>query len=87
MMDLFEVDKFAVIESPLSQVIDRDGETVRVDIYKGEDEEGWFLEIVDIYSNSTVWDETFETEQQALDMALSSIDKEGIKAFIDPDNQ
>ena len=87
MMDLFEVDKFAVIESPLSQVIDRDGETVRVDIYKGEDEEGWFLEIVDIYSNSTVWDETFETEQQALDMALSSIDKEGIKTFIDPDNQ
>ncbi|MBF0265424.1 MAG: hypothetical protein HQL46_09130 [Gammaproteobacteria bacterium] len=86
MFDVFETGKLSVTESELSETISRDGETVRIDIYKGE-EEGWFLEIVDINHNSTCWDDTFETEQDALDMAIASIDDQGIQAFIDPDNQ
>lgn len=86
MHNLFETDNFQVTNSPLSQNVTKDGQTIRVDIYKGEDE-GWFLEIVDVDQNSTVWDETFDTEQLALDMAISAIDEKGIFTFIDPDNQ
>ena len=86
MMDLFETEKYTITNSPLSQVITKDGESVRIDIYKG-DEDGWFLEIVDTDSNSTVWDEPFDTDQLALDTALASIDKEGINGFIDPDSK
>jgi hypothetical protein len=86
MINLFETEKYKITNSPLSQVITKDGESVKIDIYKG-DEDGWFLEIVDTDSNSTVWDEPFDTDRIALDTALTSIDKEGINAFIDPDNK
>ena len=86
MINLFETEKYKITNSPLSQVITKDGESVKIDIYKG-DEDGWFLEIVDTDSNSTVWDEPFDTDRLALDTALNSIDKEGINAFIDPDNK
>jgi len=81
-MDIFDTEKFEITESPLSQTVTRDGESVRVDIYKGE-EDGWFLEIVDINGNSSVWDDTFETDQLALDAALSAIETEGVRSFID----
>lgn len=86
-MDIFETDKFEMTNSPLSQNITKDEHTVRVEIYKGDEEDGWFLEIVDIDSNSTVWDDTFATDQLALDEAIKAIDEEGIECFIDPDSQ
>ena len=42
----------------------------------------WVLEIVDDFGNSTVWDEQFETDHDALDCALDEIEEEGIDAFI-----
>ncbi len=48
--------------------------------------DGWLLEVVDEYGNSTVWDDPFDTEQEALDEAMNTIDEEGINALIGPES-
>ena len=69
--------------SPLTQLVTRDDETVSVEIY--EDGEGrWLLEVVDEFGNSTVWDATFESDQDALDEALRTIKEDGIDSLIGP---
>ena len=68
-------------ESPLSQAVERDGRSVQADIYdvgKG----GWLLEVVDEFGNSSIWDQSFETEQDALDEALKTIREVGIESLI-----
>ena len=67
--------------SSLSQVVERDGRSVKVDIYE-DGMGGWLLEIVDEFGNSSVWDQSFETEQDALDEALKTIRVEGIESLI-----
>ena len=66
------------LESPLSQHVTRNGVTVRVDIY-GDASDRWILEIIDAENTSHVWDERFETEQQALDAALRALDEEPLE--------
>jgi len=66
------------IESPLSQSVTRNGVTVRVDIY-GDSNDRWILEVVDVENNSHVWEEHFETDQQALDEALRALDEEPLE--------
>jgi uncharacterized protein len=67
--------------STLCQAVTRDGKTVQVDIYADGDG-GWLLEVVDHHGNSTVWDDSFSSEQEALDTVLEAIDEEGINALI-----
>ena len=68
-------------ESSLSQVVERDGRSVEVEIYE-DGMGGWLLEVVDEFGNSSVWDQSFETEQDALDEALKTIREEGIESLI-----
>ncbi len=68
--------------SPLNQSITRDGKTVRVEIYKGDADEGWLLEVVDQHGNSTVWQEFFANDQLALNELQRTIDEEGIDSLI-----
>ncbi|WP_444945701.1 hypothetical protein ACJJIP_17405 [Microbulbifer sp. VTAC004] len=76
-------EEFAPKESELSQVY-REGEvSVQIDIYE-DGEGGWLLEIVDENNNSTVWEDSFETEKEALDEAVDALREEGITAFIGP---
>ena len=67
--------------SPLTQPVTRDGKTVQVQIYE-DGEGGWLLKVVDEYWNSTVWDDPFKTDQEALDEALKTIDEDGIDSLI-----
>ncbi|MGB8410944.1 MAG: UPF0149 family protein [Gallionella sp.] len=67
--------------SPLSQAVTREGTIVQVEIYE-DGEGGWLLEVVDEYGNSTVWDEPFQSDKDALDEALRTIDQEGIGSMI-----
>ncbi len=71
-------------ESPLSQAVERDGRSVKVDIYD-DGKGGWLLEVVDEFGNSSVWDQSFETELDALDEALKTIREEGIESLIGSD--
>ena len=67
--------------SPLAQSVTCDGKTVRIDIYENG-EGGWILEVVDEYGNSTVWDDAFASDREALDETLKTIDAEGIDSLI-----
>ena len=70
--------------STLSQEVSSGGRTVSVEIYRLEGETSWALEVVDEYNNSTVWDDTFETESAALSEAKKTILSEGISALVGP---
>ena len=65
----------------LSKEIRKDNKSVWIDVYSDE-EEGWLLEIVDEYWNSTCWDESFKSAQEAMDAGINAIEKEGIESFI-----
>jgi uncharacterized protein len=67
--------------SPLEQSLTRDGKTVQIGINK-DGEGGWILEVVDEHWNSTVWDEPFQSDREALNEALKTIDEEGIASLI-----
>ena len=72
-----------IVMSPLCREIIEDGTRIQVDIYRGEDESGWTLEVIDEENTSTVWDDPFDTDQEALDAATEVIEKDGIKSFLE----
>ena len=76
-------DDYEPTMSPLCQSIERDGKSVRVDIYDNG-EGGWILDVVDEFGNSVVWDYRFPTDQDALDDVLSVIKNEGFDAYYSP---
>ena len=69
-----------IIDSPLSRVVEDDGVSVKVCIYRLENTE-WSLEIVAQNGISTVWDDLFPSDEAALAEALKAIDEEGIRSF------
>jgi len=75
------------IMSPLCREISGDGTRIQVDIYSVEDESGWFLEVIDEENASTVWDDPFDTDQEALDAMMEIIEKDGIRSFLESDSE
>ena len=75
-------DDIEIIMSDLCRTYTERNKSIEVEIYKGVDDEGWFLEILDQYGNSMLWDEMFKTEQEALAQFESDLKKEGIDIFI-----
>jgi hypothetical protein len=67
--------------SSLCQSLTRDDHTVEIEIYQG-DPGKWILEVVDENGNSTVWDDQFDTDQQALDEVHKTVTEEGIESII-----
>ena len=79
-------DEHRVITSSLSRKFTRDGITLEILIYRLEDDPAWQLEVVDPEGGSTVWEDLFATEQDALNEAFQTIASEGITSFLrDPD--
>ena len=76
-----------IIMSPLCQEIEMDGTKIQVDIYRGEDKPGWILEVIDEENASTIWDEPFNTDQEALDVVMKVIDEDGIRSFLEGDSE
>ena len=74
-------DEHDLIYSPLQQTYIASGKRVDIQIYRMPDT-GWSLEVVDVYNNSTVWDDLFETDQEAFDTVMKELQEEGIDAFI-----
>lgn len=67
--------------SPLSCDIESDGITIEVTIFR-DDATQWTLETEDASGASTVWDETFATDQAALDFILKLIEINGIETLV-----
>lgn len=72
-----------IIYSPLRRRIEGDGTFISVQIYRGEGEPAWSLEVVDEANTSTVYDDQFETDQSALDEVMATIRKFGIRVYLD----
>jgi hypothetical protein len=72
-------------ESSLSRIVERDRWTVNVEIFD-DGQGGWILGIVDGRGNSTIWTDSFATDQAALDEAIRAIGSDGIESFIGPDS-
>lgn len=69
-----------IIVSPLSRVVEEDGISVEVGIYRLEHTD-WSLEIVAEDGTPTVWAGPFEDDQSALVEALKAIRTKGIASF------
>jgi uncharacterized protein len=81
-------DAYEIEHSLLEREETRDGTTVKICIYRGPDcSPRWILEVVDAEGGSTVWDDLFDTDQQALDAALQAIDEDGIDSFAESTRQ
>ena len=74
-------DENDLIYSALQQTYSANGQSVEIHIYRMPDT-NWSLEVVDVGGNSTVWEDLFPTDQEALDTALEEMEEEGIEAFI-----
>jgi hypothetical protein len=68
--------------SPLCESVARDGVSVRVEIYRLAGRgDGWSLEVVDQEGGSTVWDDTFATDEDAYAEFYRTLELEGIRSF------
>ena len=72
-----------IIMSPLCHERVKDGTKIQIDIYRDENEPGWILEVIDEENASTIWDEPFDTDQEALNAVLTVIERDGIRSFLD----
>ena len=75
------MEPYELIHSPLCRVVKSGNHQVRVEIYRSEDS-GWFLEVVDAFGNSTVWDDTFESDDDALAEFTRTLQEEGIGVLV-----
>lgn len=75
-----------IVHSPLERSVTRDDVTVRICIYRGPEDDGWILEVEDHKGGSTVWEDPFATDQEALDEAMGAIETDGISSFADWSN-
>ena len=75
-------DETKLITSRLSRKITRDGITVEVLIFRGEADTEWILEVIDQEGASTIWEDTFATEQDALNEVFQTIAADGIDSFV-----
>jgi hypothetical protein len=75
-------DDFKILESPLSTSVTQDGMTIEVHIYRGEKDDGWTLEVVDQLGGSTVWEEIFASDVDALEEMKRAITEDGVASFL-----
>lgn len=70
-----------IVRSGLSGKVASDGLVVDVEIYRLESDPTWTLEVVDHEGGSTVWDEQFTNDEEALAAFKRVLADEGIGAF------
>lgn len=64
----------------------QDGVTVTVNVYRSIDtQDPWTLEIIDQNGWSTIWSETFESDEDALEAFTGAVEEGGgMRAFLEP---
>lgn len=75
------MDESELVYSKDCQSVTGDGHTVKVEIYSyGKND--WILEVVGADNNSTVWDDPFDTDDEAFQEFERTQKEEGIKSMI-----
>ena len=75
------MDEIELIYSKYCQSVTRNGRTVKLYIYSSGKND-WILEVVDEDNNSTVWDDPFDTDDEAFHEFDRTLKEEGIEAMI-----
>ncbi len=78
-----DYDENDLIVSLLDQMYTKDGKSVKIEIYRMPDTP-WNVQVVDDFGNSTVWDDEFETDKDALHFVLAELVRDGIDEYIGP---
>jgi len=76
-----EHDEKDLIDSALNQTYTKNGKSVEIHIYRMPNT-SWILEVVDSFGNSTVFDDEFATDAEALSYVIEEIERDGIEGFI-----
>ena len=72
-----------LIYSPLNGYFTKDGVTVEVSIISTDLDPAWSLEVINDLGASTVWDQQFETDDQAYAAFMRAVEEEGMRTFLD----
>jgi len=72
-----------LVRSSFSGPVTRQAVTVRLEIYRLEDDPKWVLEVVSAHGTSTVWDDLFNTDGAAYEAFETAVEQEGMAAFLD----
>ncbi len=75
-----------IVYSGLSGPITRDGIIVDVQIYRLEHDPKWALEVINGEGTSTVWDDLFDSDDEAFAAFTATFEEEGMRAFLDDSN-
>jgi len=75
-----------LVTSSLSSHATIEETKVRIEIYRLEHEDNWQLEAIDQEGTSVVWEETFSDDNEALNLALKDLQKEGLSMFRETGN-
>ncbi|WP_252193281.1 hypothetical protein, partial [Rhizobium sp. CSW-27] len=84
--DMIEDDEPNLVTSGKSKRIVVDGYPFSIDIFRLETDKTWTLEVIDHQNTSHVWDEQFESDAKARDVAIKTIEAEGALAFMRGNN-
>lgn len=80
-------EEYPVEYSRHCQELTMDGHTIDVQIYRGtEPSTDWFLEVVDERGTSTIWDDQFASDDEAMSELNSTLEEEGIGPLVEPVN-
>ncbi|MDH2327824.1 hypothetical protein QCN27_13215 [Cereibacter sp. SYSU M97828] len=71
-----------IVHSGKSQSVVVDGLRFDIQIYRGEDEKDWILEVVDAEGTSHVWEDRFASDRDARNEAIQDLETHGARAFM-----
>lgn len=72
-----------VIRSALSRTIEEDGVSIELKIYRSESQAPWSMEVLCEDGTSTIWEDTFATDEIAERVFLETLANEGVSTFLD----
>ena len=75
-----------IVDSDLSGIVSKDDITVEVFIYRLENESKWSLEVLNNAGTSIVWDNLFDSDEDAYAEFQQTVEEEGMNAFLDNRN-
>lgn len=70
--------------SPLTCTITEHDRSIDVYIYREKGGTEWYLEVVDDHDHSSVWEDSFPSDKQALNLVKKIIAQEGFAIFLGP---
>lgn len=83
---MIEEDEPNLVTSSKSTRVEVDGYAFNIEIYRLECDATWTLEVIDNQNTSHVWDESFQSDAEAVAAAIKTIQAEGAVAFMRGNN-